>query len=400
MKTVGRRLYMLEYYGCFSIMTRRTGTIVTGIRTPFVSEGDDLVDIVVSNVLSVSEISENDVVAITESIVAISQGNFAHIDMIGKDVESKFGREAHIGVVFPILSRNRFVQLLRGISKGAKKVTVLLNFPQDEVGNPIMDLKRWNPYSYSPEKERPHFTGKEFRERYGEYVHEFTKIDYIELYESLNDNIEVILSRDPAEILKYTRNVIVADIHNREMTKDYMQKSGAKKVLTLAELLDTPNDKHGYNERYGLLGSNMHGQDKIKLFPRNCDTVVKEVQDEFFKRTQKRPHVMIYADGAFRDPVCGIWELADPVVCPGHTEGLDGSPSEVKLKTVIADEPDKRAALKRALDNKGIGALALGTTPRQYTDLLGSLADLVSGSGDKGTPVILIQGYFDNALKE
>jgi len=381
-------------------MTRKTGTIVTGVRLPFIAQGDDLVDIVVSNVLGVSEIKESDIIAITESIVAVSQGNFAHIDSISRDIEKKFGKDKHIGVVFPILSRNRFAQILRGISNGAKKVTVLLNYPQDEVGNPIMDLKKWNPYSYSHKEDEREFTGKQFREKYGEYVHEFTKIDYIELYESINENIEVILSKDPATILKHTKDVIVADIHGREMTKEYLKKNGAKKVLTLAEILNEKNDKEGYNEKYGLLGSNMLGKDKIKLFPRDCDTFVKAVQKEFFKRTKVKPHVMIYADGAFRDPVCGIWELADPVVCPGNTEGLNGSPNEVKLKNVVAGEKDKRAALKKAIDDKDHGTLSLGTTPRQYKDLLGSLADLVSGSGDKGTPVILIQGYFDNLLKE
>ena len=381
-------------------MTRKTGTIVTGIRLPFIQQGDDLPSIVVSNVLEVSSIKESDVVAVTESIVAISQGNFAHIDSIAKDVESKFGKDAHVGVVFPILSRNRFAQLLRGIAKGAKKVTVLLNYPQDEVGNPIMDLKKWDPYRYSLSEGESQFTGKEFRKKYGEYVHEFTNIDYIQLYEGINDNIEVILSKDPAEILKHTDSVIVADIHGREMTKEYLLKNGAKKALTLAELLNEPNGSRGYNERYGLLGSNMYGQDRIKLFPRDCDKFVKTVQNEFYERTKVRPHVMVYADGAFRDPACGIWELADPVVSPGYPEGLEGSPSEIKLKTVVADEKDKAAALKKAMDSKDRGTLALGTTPRRYTDLLGSLSDLVSGSGDKGTPVILIQGYFDNLLNE
>jgi hypothetical protein len=378
-------------------MKRRTGTIVTGIRMPFFSQGDDLVDIVVSNILDVTEINDNDVIAITESIVAVTQGNFASVDSIARDVELKFGKDRHIGVVFPIFSRNRFAQLLKGISKGAKKVTVLLNYPQDEVGNPIMDLKRWNPYTMHTDG--PQFTGKEFRKRYGEYFHEFTKLDYIDLYTGLNNNIDVILSRDPAEILKHTKDVIAADVHNREMTKDHLLKSGAKKVLTLADLLNEPADGRGHNETYGLLGSNMFGSDNVKLFPRDCDTFVKAVQNEFCKRTKTRPHVMIYADGAFRDPVCGIWELADPVVCPGNTEGLEGSPNEVKLKTVVAGEKDKKAALKWAMDNKDSGT-ALGTTPRQYKDLLGSLADLASGSGDKGTPVILIQGYFDNLLNE
>jgi len=379
-------------------MKRKVGTVVTGVRLPFISQGDDLADLVVSNVLGVSDVKDNDVIAITESIVAISQGNLAPLDSIAKDVESKFGKDRHIGVVFPIMSRNRFAQILRGISRGAKKITVLLNYPQDEVGNPIMDLKKWNPYDYSDAGGQ--FTGKEFRKKYGEYLHEFTKIDYIDLYEGLNDNIEVILSRDPAAILKHTKDIIVADIHGREMTKGYLLKSGAGKVLTLAELLNEPSDQHGYNEKYGLLGSNMYGQSGLKLFPRDCDAFVRTVQDEFYKRTKVRPHVMVYADGAFRDPVCGIWELADPVVCPGHTEGLEGSPSEVKLKMVVAGETDKEAALKRAINGNDHGTVSLGTTPRQYKDLLGSIADLVSGSGDKGTPVILIQGYFDNLLKE
>jgi len=377
---------------------RRTGTIVTGVRLPFISQGDDLADIVVSSVLGVSKIKDSDVVAVTESIVAVSQGNFASVESIGEDVESKFGKDKHIGVVFPILSRNRFAQILKGISKGAKKITVLLNYPQDEVGNPIMDLKRWNPYSIS-DAPGSQFTGKEFRAKYGEYVHEFTKLDYIDMYEGLNNNINVILSKDPAAILKHTKDVIVADIHGREMTKDHLLKSGANKVLTLADLLNGPCGTRGYNERYGLLGSNVYGQNDLKLFPRDCDNFVRSVQDEFFKRAEVRPHVMIYADGAFRDPVCGIWELADPTVCPGHTDGLCGSPSEVKLKAIVAGQKDKKAALKKAMDSKDSNA-SLGTTPRQYTDLLGSISDLVSGSGDKGTPVILIQGYFDNLLDE
>jgi F420-0:gamma-glutamyl ligase len=332
--------------------------------------------------------------------VAVSQGNFAHINDIADDVKKKFGKDAHIGVVFPILSRNRFAQILRGISMGAKKITVLLNYPQDEVGNPIMDLAKWDPYDQPPGSDKLQFTGKEFRKKFGEYVHEFTKLDYIDLYENVNDNIEVILSKDPAAILKHTRNVIAADVHNRDRTKKHLLKNGASKVLTLADILNEKNDEHGYNERYGLLGSNMFGKSEVKLFPRDCDKFVHAVQNEFFKRTKVRPHVMIYADGAFRDPVCGIWELADPVVCPGHTKGLDGSPNEVKLKMIVAGEKDKEAALKRALDDKDRGTSSLGTTPRQYKDLLGSIADLVSGSGDKGTPVILIQGYFDNLLKE
>ncbi|MCL1904846.1 MAG: coenzyme F420-0:L-glutamate ligase [Methanomassiliicoccaceae archaeon] len=376
---------------------RRTGTVVSGVRLPFISQGDDLVDIVVSSVLDVGEIKESDVVAVTESIVAISQGNFASLESVGKDVEMKFGKDKHIGVVFPIMSRNRFAQILKGISKGAKKITVLLNYPQDEVGNPIMDLKKWNPYTLSDAKGQ--YTGKEFRKKYGEYTHEFTKLDYIQLYESVNDNIEVILSKDPAAILTHTKDVIAADIHTRETTKEYLIKSGGKKVLTLAELINEPSDERGHNPGYGLLGSNMYGQNALKLFPRDCDKFVHAVQDEFFKRAKVRPHVMVYADGAFRDPVCGIWELADPTVCPGHTEGLNGSPSEVKLKSIVAGEKDKKAALKKAMDNKDL-ATALGTTPRQYTDLLGSISDLVSGSGDKGTPVILIQGYFDNLLDE
>ncbi|MCL1984565.1 MAG: coenzyme F420-0:L-glutamate ligase [Methanomassiliicoccaceae archaeon] len=376
---------------------RRTGTVVSGVRLPFISQGDDLVDIVVSNVLEIGKIKESDVVAVTESIVAISQGNIASLDSVGRDVEAKFGKDKHIGVVFPITSRNRFAQILKGISKGAKKITVLLNYPQDEVGNPIMDLKKWNPYTLSDTKEQ--YTGKEFREKYGEYTHEFTKLDYIQLYEGLSDNISVILSKDPAAILTHTKDVIAADIHTRETTKEYLIGSGGKNVLTLAELLNGPSGDRGYNPVYGLLGSNMYGQNALKLFPRDCDRFVHAVQDEFFKRTKIRPHVMIYADGAFRDPVCGIWELADPTVCPGHTEGLNGSPNEVKLKSVVAGEKDKKAALKKAMDNKDLGT-ALGTTPRQYTDLLGSISDLVSGSGDKGTPVILIQGYFDNLLDE
>ncbi|MCL2786272.1 MAG: coenzyme F420-0:L-glutamate ligase [Methanomassiliicoccaceae archaeon] len=380
-------------------MKRKVGTVVTGVRMPFISQGDDLADLVVSNILGVCEIREDDVVAVTESIVAISQGNLAHIDSIADDVISKFGKDSHIGVVFPILSRNRFAQILRGISKGAKKITVLLNYPQDEVGNPVMDMRGWNPYDHTT-ADSEQFTGKEFRDRYGKYVHEFTNLDYIDLYESLNDNIEVVLSRDPAAILKHTSDVIVADIHGRETTRAHIIRNGGKKVLTLADILNEPSDKRGHNETYGLLGSNMFGKSEVKLFPRNCDSFARAVQDEFFKRTNVRPHVMVYADGAFRDPVCGIWELADPVVCPGHTEGLNGSPSEVKLKMVVAGEKDKEAALKRALSDKDRGTASLGTTPRQYKDLLGSIADLVSGSGDKGTPVILIQGYFDNLLKE
>jgi hypothetical protein len=263
-----------------------------------------------------------------------------------------------------------------------------------------MDMKKWNPYDIPPEEAKMQFTGKEFRKKYGAYVHEFTKIDYIDFYEAVNDNIKVIVSRDPAAILKHTDKVIAADIHGRDLTKAYLLKCGAAKVLTMSELLSEPSEGRGHNEKYGLLGSNMFGDSEVKLFPRNCNDFVRSVQDEFCKRTRVRPHVMIYADGAFKDPVCGIWELADPVVSPGYTEGLNGSPNEVKLKMIVAREKDKEAALRKAVENADHSMLSLGTTPRQYTDLLGSISDLVGGSGDKGTPVMLIRGYFDNLLKE
>lgn len=394
-------------------MQRTVGTIARGIRTPIVKEGDDLISIVVDSVLEAAEkedfqLRDKDVIGITESLVARAQGNYANIDAIGKDIASKFPDD--IGIVFPILSRNRFSILLEGIMRSNRKVHLLLSYPSDEVGNTLMDIDKMdeldiNPYSDS-------FGEEKYREMFGEKVaHPFTGIDYVKLYKDIGgENIQIHFSNDPKDILKYTKDILVANVHERKRTKRILKKYGANLIYGLEDILAKPIGDNGYNEDYGLLGSNLASDTEVKLFPRNNKHYVDEIQKTLIEKTGKNIEVMVYGDGAFKDPVGKIWELADPVVSPGYTDGLKGTPNEIKLKYIVDTEFDKldkdqvMAAVKEKIYAKDTDLLSnvesLGTTPRQITDLLGSLCDLVSGSGDKGTPVVLVQGYFDNFASE
>ncbi|EFI42498.1 MULTISPECIES: coenzyme F420-0:L-glutamate ligase [Peptoniphilus] len=389
-------------------MERYVGTVVRGIRTPIVKNGDDLIEIVYESVINAVkseniEIKDKDVVAVTESLVARSQGNYATTDQIAKDISEKFPNE--IGVVFPILSRNRFSVLLRGIAKSGRKLHILFSYPSDEVGNHLMDEKllyekNINPYTDILEE-------NEYRKIFGEEVkHKFTGIDYVKLYKEIAPNSEIHFSNDPKAILKYTKDVLVCSIHTRDFVKQELKDAGASIVYGLDDILSGPIDGSGYNEDFGLLGSNLSNDERVKLFPRDCQTFVDELQEKLCKYSNRQVEVMVYGDGAFKDPVGKIWELADPVVSPAHTKGLSGTPNELKIK-YIADtelsslsEKDAENILKEKINNKDADLTGknetLGTTPRRITDLLGSLADLTSGSGDKGTPVVYIQGYFDN----
>ena len=393
-------------------MERKVGTVSRGIRCPIIRQGDNLVEIAVNSVLDAAkeenfELHDKDVVALTESIVARSQGNYANIKAIAKDIQNKF-EDGVVGVIFPILSRNRFSILLRGIASGCKKVILMLSYPSDEVGNALLtydqlDESGINPYSDVLSLEK-------YRELFGYKKHEFTGVDYIEYYQSIikeaGAEVEVIFANNPKEILKYTDSILTCDIHTRARTKRILKANGAKVVYGLDDILTSSIDGSGYNEKYGLLGSNKSTEETIKLFPRACQGLVEDIQKELLKRTGKHIEVMVYGDGAFKDPQGKIWELADPVVSPAFTSGLVGTPNEVKLK-YLADNDYKDLcgdALKEAIknsiktkDNNLVGnMLSQGTTPRQLTDLIGSLCDLTSGSGDKGTPIILVQGYFDN----
>ena len=393
-------------------MERKVGTVSRGIRCPIIRQGDNLVEIAVNSVLDAAkeenfELHDKDVVALTESIVARSQGNYANIKAIAKDIQNKF-EDGVVGVIFPILSRNRFSILLRGIASGCKKVILMLSYPSDEVGNALLtydqlDESGINPYSDVLSLAR-------YRELFGYKKHEFTGVDYIEYYQSIikeaGAEVEVIFANNPKEILKYTDSILTCDIHTRARTKRILKANGAKVVYGLDDILTSSIDGSGYNEKYGLLGSNKSTEETIKLFPRACQGLVEDIQKELLKRTGKHIEVMVYGDGAFKDPQGKIWELADPVVSPAFTSGLVGTPNEVKLK-YLADNDYKDLsgdALKEAIknsiktkDNNLVGnMLSQGTTPRQLTDLIGSLCDLTSGSGDKGTPIILVQGYFDN----
>ena len=393
-------------------MERKVGTVSRGIRCPIIRQGDNLVEIAVNSVLDAAkeenfELHDKDVVALTESIVARSQGNYANIKAIAKDIQNKF-EDGIVGVIFPILSRNRFSILLRGIASGCKKVILMLSYPSDEVGNALLtydqlDESGINPYSDVLSLER-------YRELFGYKKHEFTGVDYIEYYQSIikeaGAEVEVIFANNPKEILKYTDSILTCDIHTRARTKRILKANGAKVVYGLDDILTSSIDGSGYNEKYGLLGSNKSTEETIKLFPRACQGLVEDIQKELLKRTGKHIEVMVYGDGAFKDPQGKIWELADPVVSPAFTSGLVGTPNEVKLK-YLADNDFKdlsgdelKEAIKNSIktkDNNLVGnMLSQGTTPRQLTDLIGSLCDLTSGSGDKGTPIILVQGYFDN----
>ena len=393
-------------------MERRVGTISRGIRCPIIREGDNLADIIVESVLEAAksegfELRDRDVIAATESIVARAQGNYASVDAIAKDVKEKLGGET-IGVIFPILSRNRFSICLKGIAKGAKKVILMLSYPSDEVGNALVSLDQLdeagiNPYSDVLDEKR-------YRELFGKNIHPFTGVDYVEYYSEVireaGADVEVIFANQPQEILKYTKNVLACDIHSRERTKRILKANGAERVYGMDDILTSPVDGSGCNERFGLLGSNKSTEESVKLFPRECTELVLEVQKQILDKTGKHVEVMVYGDGAFKDPVGKIWELADPCVSVANTEGLEGTPNELKLK-YLADNDFKDLsgeALKEAIskkikekdDNLVGNMVSQGTTPRRLTDLIGSLCDLTSGSGDKGTPVILIKGYFDN----
>lgn len=393
-------------------MSRNVGTISRGIRCPIIREGDDLVKIVVDSVLEASESDEfelrdRDVIAITESIVARAQGNYATIDDIATCVRAKLGGET-IGVIFPILSRNRFAICLRGIAKGAKKIVLMLSYPSDEVGNELVSLDNIdragvNPYSDVLSLER-------YRELFGVNAHPFTGVDYVEYYGDIikecGCDVEIIFANNPRTILSYTKRVLTCDIHTRARTKRILKDAGAEVVCGLDDILNAPINGSGYNERFGLLGSNKSTENKIKLFPKECTDLVMDIQSEFLTRTGKHVEVMVYGDGAFKDPVGKIWELADPSVSAAHTPGLEGTPNEIKLKYLADNDfaglkgEELRKAIEGRIKTKGsdlVGSMeSQGTTPRRLTDLIGSLCDLTSGSGDKGTPIVLVQGYFDN----
>ena len=394
-------------------MSRMIGTVSMGVRAPIIREGDDLVEIVTGSIAEAMKEDglkprDRDIVAMTEAIVARAQGNYATVDNIADDVRAKLGGET-IGVIFPILSRNRFAICLRGIAKGAKKIVLMLSYPSDEVGNHLLDLdlldeKGVNPYSDVLTLER-------YRELFGYIKHPFTGVDYIEYYSNLiremGAEVEVIFANDPRAILKYTKNVLACDIHTRARTKRLLRAAGAERVFGLDEILNAPVNGSGCNEKYGLLGSNKSTEDKVKLFPRDCQDLVEKIQAKLLEITGKHIEVMVYGDGAFKDPVGKIWELADPVVSPAYTAGLEGTPNELKLKYLadndFADLSGEalRDAIKGKIQQKDGSSLvgnmaAQGTTPRRLTDLIGSLCDLTSGSGDKGTPIVHIQGYFDN----
>lgn len=396
-------------------MERMVGTVVRGLRAPIINKGDDITEIVVNTVLQAAEvegfaIKDQDIVSVTESVVARAQGNYATVDHIAQDISAKFGQDT-IGVIFPILSRNRFSICLRGIAKGAKKIVLMLNYPSDEVGNPLVDIAKLDEKGVNPWTDV--LTEEEFRGYFGYEKHIFTGVDYIAYYRSIVEEYgtacEIIFSNNPKTILSYTKNVLVCDIHTRLRTKAILEANGGNKIYTLADILSAPVDGSGYNETYGLLGSNKATEESIKLFPRDCQPVVDSIQAKLKEKTGKTVEVMIYGDGAFKDPVGKIWELADPVVSPAYTAGLRGTPNEVKLK-YLADNnfahlrgEELKKAIAEYIKNKKsdlVGAMeAQGTTPRQLTDLIGSLSDLTSGSGDKGTPIIYIQGYFDNYTK-
>ena len=392
-------------------MERKVGTISRGIRCPIIREGDNLAEITVNSVLEAAasegyEIRNRDVVALTESIVARAQGNYASVDAIATDVRTKLGGET-VGVIFPILSRNRFAICLRGIARGCKKVVLMLSYPSDEVGNELVSLDKLDEAKVNPYSDV--LTLERYRALFGENLHPFTLVDYVQYYSDLvreeGADVEVIFANDPRVILDYTKNVLTCDIHTRARSKRLLWGAGAERVCGLDDILTAPVNGSGYNEKYGLLGSNKSTEGMVKLFPRECSDLVKEIQSKLLEKTGKLVEVMVYGDGAFKDPVGKIWELADPVVSPAYTSGLEGTPNELKLKYLADNDfanlsgDALKAAIESAIRAKGdlSGSMASqGTTPRRLTDLIGSLCDLTSGSGDKGTPIIHIQGYFDN----
>ena len=394
-------------------MSRMLGTVSMGVRAPIIREGDNLVEIVTGCILDAMKADglkprNRDIVAMTEAIVARAQGNYVTVDDIAADVCAKLGGET-VGVIFPILSRNRFAICLRGIANGAKKIVLMLSYPSDEVGNHLVDLdlldeKGVNPYSDVLSLEK-------YRELFGYAKHPFTGVDYVEYYGDLirecGAEVEIVFANDPRAVLPYAKNIINCDIHTRARTKRLLKAAGAERVFGLDEIMTESINGSGYNEKYGLLGSNKSTEDKVKLFPRDCQDLVEKIQDQLLKETGKHIEVMVYGDGAFKDPIGKIWELADPVVSPAYTAGLEGTPNELKLKYLadnnFADLSGEalRDAIKSEIQKKDgsslVGNMASqGTTPRRLTDLIGSLCDLTSGSGDKGTPIVYIQGYFDN----
>ncbi len=387
---------------------RTIGTQAKGIRLPIIRRGDDLVEIVVKSLLDSCNkegysLNDRDVVGITEAVVARAQGNYATVDQISADVSKKYPN-GEVGIVFPIMSRNRFSVQLKGIAKGVKKIYLQLSYPSDEVGNPLItlddiDREGINPYTDT-------LTEEEFRECFGSCIHPYTGVDYIDFYKELADDVTIIFSNDPKAILGYTKDTLVADVHNRRRTKRILKEGGADIIYGLDDILTEPVDGSGFHPQYGLLGANKATEDEVKLFPREEQVFVDKLKERLKEETGKEIEVMIYGDGAFKDPVSGIWELADPIVAPAYTKGLEGTPSELKLK-YIADnigedmtDEDLQQTIEeriRTKDKDLTGQMdSQGTTPRRFVDLLGSLCDLVSGSGDKGTPVVLVQGYFDN----
>ncbi|HCQ5483187.1 TPA: coenzyme F420-0:L-glutamate ligase [Clostridioides difficile] len=399
-------------------MDRLVGTVSRGVRAPIIRQGDDLVKIVVDSVLNASksenfEVRDKDVIAVTEAVVARAQGNYAHVDNIAKDVKDKFGDDT-VGVIFPILSRNRFAICLKGIAKGCRKVVLMLSYPSDEVGNHLISIDELDDKGINPWSDV--LTEEKYRELFGYNKHTFTGVDYVDYYKNLIKNcgaeVEIVFANNPKTILNYTTSILTCDIHTRQRTKRILRQNGAKKVYSLDDIMTASVDGSGYNDQYGLLGSNKATEETVKLFPINCDEVVNKIQGNIKEITGKDVEVMVYGDGAFKDPVGKIWELADPVVSPAYTKGLEGTPNEVKLKYLadndfadLSGDELKEAISKYIVekDNKSDdltgNMVSQGTTPRRLTDLIGSLADLTSGSGDKGTPIIYIQGYFDNYTK-
>lgn len=393
-------------------MSRTVGTVVRGIRTPIIKDGDDLKQIVIDSVLNASKeenftFNDRDIIAITEAVLGISTGNYATIDDIAEDVKNKFNGK-HIGIVFPILSRNRFAVCLRAFARAMDKITMLLSYPSDEVGNDILDKEKLENSGINPYSDI--ISEKEYTEKFGDFKHIFTGVNMVDFYREVvnseNCEIEFVFSNQPEEILKYTDEVLACDIHTRAKTKEKIKRAGGKTVLGMDDILTTSINGSGYNSKYGLLGSNRATEEKVKLFPEAGEELVYGIQDELKKITGKTIEVMIYGDGAFKDPVGKIWELADPVVSPFYTKGLEGSPNELKLKYLSDNKysnlkgEELQAAIRKEIEEKDKNLKGKietqGTTPRRYTDLIGSLCDLTSGSGDKGTPVVFIQGYFDN----
>ncbi len=394
-------------------MSRMLGTVSMGVRAPIIRQGDDLVEIVTGSILDAIKYDgvtprDRDIVAMTEAIVARAQGNYASVDNIAQDIRTKFGGET-VGVIFPILSRNRFAICLRGIAKGCKKIVLMLSYPSDEVGNHLIDWDLMDEHGVDPYKDV--LSEEKYREYFGYIKHPFTGVDYVEYYSQLirdcGAEVEVVFANDPRAILSYTKNVLNCDIHTRARTKRLLKAAGAERVFGLDEILTAPVNGSGYNENYGLLGSNKSTEDTVKLFPRDCQGLVLDIQEKLLELTGKHIEVMVYGDGAFKDPVGKIWELADPVVSPAYTPGLEGTPNELKLKYLADNDfaglsgKALQDAIKAKIQQKDGSSLvgnmaAQGTTPRRLTDLIGSLCDLTSGSGDKGTPIVYIQGYFDN----